>query len=499
MKTPNFRPYDLGQLILPPDLREWLPEGHLANFIIDVTAGLDLTAIIRSYDASRGGQPPMDPRLMVGLLLYGYCVGTTSSRKIERATHDSVPFRVIAADQHPDHDTIAEFRRRHLPALAELFVQVLRLCQAAGLVKLGHVALDGTKMRANASKHKAMSYAFMERRERELREQVDILLAQAEAADAAEDELYGRGQRGDELPGELAFKQSRLKKIRQAKAALEAEAKERAEHERQEQLQKQAERDAKGQKRRGRAPAEPSGTPDPKAQRNFTDAESRIMKDGASKAFEQCYNAQAAVDEGAQIIVAAEVTQETNDKRQVAPMVAAMARTMKAVNVAPRQTRETDETRETRETRDACEMDAAIPTDADAANAPRLLPAILSADAGYFSEQNIRTLENAKIDAYVATGRIKHGESPDAAAKDETVAEEADAKERMAQKLRTAAGRAIYAKRKRIVEPVFGQIKEARGIRRFLLRGLEKVRAEWKLICATHNLLKLWRRGAAAG
>jgi transposase len=185
MKTPNFRPYDLDQLILPPDMRQWLPETHLGNFIIDVVADLDLSAIINAYDASRGGQPPLDPRMMVGLLLYGYCVGTTSSRKIERATYDSVPFRVIAADQHPDHDTIADFRRRHLAALAELFVQVLRLCQAAGLVKLGHVALDGTKMRASASKHKAMRYEYMEKRERELREQVEKLLAQAEAADVA--------------------------------------------------------------------------------------------------------------------------------------------------------------------------------------------------------------------------------------------------------------------------------------------------------------------------
>jgi transposase len=474
MKTPNFRPYDLDQLILPPDLRQWLPEAHLANFIIDVVAGLDLSAIINTYDAARGGQPPMDPRLMVGLLLYGYCVGTTSSRKIERATWDSVPFRVIAADQHPDHDTIAEFRRRHLSALAELFVQVLRLCQAAGLVKLGHVALDGTKMRANASRHKAMSYEYMAKRERELREQVDALLAQAEAADAAEDALYGRSRRGDELPRELAFRQSRLKKIREAQAALEAEAKERAEREREEQRRKAAEWEAAGRKRRGRAPAEPSDKPEPRAQRNFSDPDSRIMKDGASKAFEQCYNAQAAVDAAAQIIVAAEVTQETNDKRQVAPMVAAMARTMQAVHGA-----------------------AGAASASGAAPERRLLPEALSADNGYFSEENIQILETEKIDAYVAAGRLKHGESPPAAAAGEGAPAGAGVKERMAHKLRTVKGRATYAQRKQIVEPVFGQIKEARGIRRFWLRGLEQVQAEWKLICATHNLLKLWRRGGA--
>jgi transposase len=451
-----------------------LPEGHLANFIIDVVAGLDLSAIIDTYDASRGGQPPLDPRMMVGLLLYGYCVGTTSSRKIERATYDSVPFRVIAADQHPDHDTIAEFRRRHLTALSGLFVQVLRLCQKAGLVKLGHVSLDGTKMKANASKHKAMSYAYMEKRERELREQVEKLLAQAEAADAAEDELYGRGQRGDELPKELAFKQSRLKKIQEAKAALEAEAKQCAAHKREQRKKEDEALAAAGKKRRGPAPDPPAETPDPKAPRNVTDPESRIMKDGASKAFEQCYNAQAAVDEEAQIIVAAEVTQETNDKQQVAPMVAAMGRTMQSVNGA---------------------ADAAL--DPGAGSERRLLPQVLSADNGYFSEKNIETLAKEKIDAYVATGRLKHGESPPVATESEAIVEGDDVKEKMAQKLRTVKGRATYAKRKQIVEPVFGQIKEARGIRRFWLRGLEKVQSEWKLICATHNLLKLWRRGGA--
>jgi transposase len=455
MKTPNFRPYDLDQLILPPDLREWLPEAHLANFIIDVVAGLDLSPIIKAYDASRGGQPPLDPRLMVGLLLYGYCVGMTSSRKIERATYDSVPFRVIAADQHPDHDTIAEFRRRHLPALAELFVQVLRLCQAAGLVKLGHVALDGTKMRANASRHKAMSYEYMERRERELREQVAKLLQQAEDADAAEDALYGRSRRGDELPGELAFKQSRLKKIQEAKAALEAEARERAQARREEQRRKEEALEAEGKKRRGRVPAEPSDKPEARAQRNFTDPDSRIMIDGASKAFAQCYNAQAAVDARAQIIVAAAVTQEANDKQQVTPMIEALRKNLQGK-----------------------------------------MPKVLSADNGYFSEENIKTLHEARIDGHVATGRLKHAEAV-AAAPRGRIPQRATVRERMARKLRTLKGRATYARRKQIVEPVFGQIKEARGIRRFLLRGMEQVRAEWKLICATHNLLKLWRGGGA--
>ena len=266
MKTQaTFRRYSPGQLLLlPPDMAEWLPEGHLAYFIRDVVGQLDLSAIYKSYDGSKGGYPPYHPEMMVALLIYAYCVGMPSSRKIEKATHELIPFRVLSADQHPDHATVAEFRRRHLKALAALFVQVLRLCQKAGLVKLGHVSLDGTKVRANASKHKAMSYARMEKSVAELEAEVTRLLAEAEATDEADDERYGKGRRGDELPDELKFKLSRLAKIKEAKEALEREARQEAERKRLEQEKKSDKRSD----HRGRPPKAPlcvnlSETPSP--------------------------------------------------------------------------------------------------------------------------------------------------------------------------------------------------------------------------------------------
>src|SRR4051812_31001142 len=440
METTRFLRYEPGQiLLLPPDLREWLEEGHLAYFILDVVEALDLTEIYASYDGSRGGRPGFDPRLLVGLLIYGYCIGVTSSRKIEKATYESVPFRVLAANQHPDHATIAEFRRRHLEALARLFVQVLRLCEKAGLVRLGHVALDGTKLRANASKHKAMSYGRMEEKVRELESQVADLLAAAEAVDQAEDAEHG-SRRGDELPEELRFRQQRLEKIRQAKAALEAEARAAA----------QRLREEKEAKTGGgpEPPAPEPARPAEKAQRNFTDPDSRIMRDGATKSFEQSYNCQAVVDSQAQVIVAAQVTQQANDKQQVKPLVEEMK-----------------------------------------SNLDGRLPGELSADAGYFSEDNISYLEGQKIDPFIATGRQKHG------AMAQTPPDSGTTRDRMTAKLQTSAGKKVYSKRKETVEPVFGQIKEARGVRRFLLRGLGSVQAEWSLICTTHNLLKLFRSG----
>ena len=449
-----FREYNLNQpLLLPQDLREWLPEDHLAHFILDLLAEakLDLSAIYAAYATRRGGQPPYHPRMLVALLLYGYCIGVRSSRKIERATYTDAAFRMLAGDQHPDHDTIAEFRRRHLQELAGLFVQVLRLCQKAKLVALGHVALDGTKERANASKHKAMSYERMEKSEAELAAEVERMLAEAEAVDRAEDAQYGKGVRGDELPEDLRFKQKRLATIRKAMKSLEAEAKEKAEV-------KRAERAAEEERLRVEGKSAPprqeiSETVEPKAQRNFTDPESRIMKDGATKSFEQCYNAQAAVDAKAQIIVAAAVTQEANDKQQVKPVVEAIQR-----------------------------------------NCDGAAPKKLLADNGYFSEANVEYLQGEGIDPYLATGRLKHHEKAPPAPRGR-VPKSASIKDRMARKLRTLRGRATYSKRKEIVEPVFGQIKGARGIRQFLLRGLEKVTAEWTLICLTHNVLKLARSG----
>ena len=381
-----------------------------------------------------------------------------SSRRIERATYEDVAFRYLAADPHPDHDTIAAFRQEHWANLSQLFVQVLPLCQRAGLVKLGHVALDGTKIKANASKHKAMSYERMGEGEKELAAEVQALLQEAARVDAEEDGKYGKGKRGDELPQELARRESRLAKIREAKAALEQEAKEAAEKKQAEVAAQLKEREKqereRGRKFGGRPPQAPDPEqvkPEPQAQRNFTDPESRIMKDGATKEFVQAYNAQAVVDSHAQVIVGAAVTQEAHDKKQLVPM-------LKEVKVQ-----------------------MGIP------------PQRATADNGYFSEPNVTDAQLQEIDLLVAPDRQKHGEErptttgpppPDA-----SVAEQ------MRHKLRTAEGRAVYKLRKAVVEPVFGQIKEARGFRKFLLRGLGKVQAEWPMICATHNLLKLFRSG----
>jgi len=456
----RFRTDHLDQgLLLPPSLHDWLPERHLARFVAEVVETLDLQAIYRSYDGDGRGLAAYEPMMMVRVLLYGYCLGVVSSRKIERASYEDVGFRFLSADAHPDHDTIAAFRARHLSALAALFVQALRLCEKAGLVKLGHVAIDGTKIKANASKHKAMSYARMTETEARLQQEVEALLQRAAEVDAAEDAQYGPGERGDELPAELARREVRLAKIREAKAALEQEARDQA-------AQRRAEADAKiearakqaaqtGKKVGGRAPEVPdpaTATPDPKAQRNFTDPESRIMPDGANKgSFIQAYNAQAAVDSHAQIIVAADITQQANDSQQLLPMIA--------------------------------QVQANLGRPADA----------ISADAGYWSEANVTDPGVAGIDLHIATGRQTHGEPQGPI--DEPLAAHASVKEAMRHKLRTAPGHAIYKRRKAIVEPVFGQTKERRGFRRFSVRGADHVRAEWRVICLTGNLLKLFRAG----
>jgi transposase len=455
----TFRAYNPDQLfLLPPALRDWLPEGHLALFLSDVAdEALDLTPILATYETGDGrGQPPYHPALMVKLLLYAYCTGKPSSRQIEQATYEEVPYRVLAADQHPDHDTLAAFRQQHLPALATLFAQVLDLCRRAGLVKLGHVALDGTKVLANASKHKAMSYGRMAEAEQRLQQEIAALLAEAQQVDAAEDAQYGKGTRGDELPKELARRESRLAKIRAAKAALEAEAKAQAVAAAAATQAKLADRERRaaetGRRPGGPPPAVPDparATPKPKAQRNFTDPESRIMKDGATKSFVQAYNAQAAVDGEAQIIVAADVTQDANDKQQLVPLLQQVA-----ANLDQK------------------------PTQA-------------SADSGYFSEAAVTAEACVGIDLHVAPDRQKHGDAPAPPPRpdDGTVSGA------MRAKLQTAAGHAVYALRKAIVEPVFGQIKDGRGFRRFSFRGLGKVQAEWQMICLTHNLLKLFRAG----
>jgi len=459
----RFRIDNMDQaLLLPPSLHDWLPEGHLARFIADVIDELDLSVIYRSYEGDGRGLAAYPPSMMLRLLLYGYCRGVVSSRKMEQATHEDVAFRYLSADTHPDHDTIASFRKRHLAALAGLFVQVLLLCKKAGLVKLGHVAIDGTKIKANASKHKAMSYERMEEAEQRLREEVEELLRRAAATDEAEDAQYGKGKRGDELPAELARRESRLKKIREAKAELEKEAKEKAERQRVEAEAKIAERREQeaqtGQKAGGHDPKVPDpeqAKPDAKAQRNFTDPESRIMPDGGNKgSFVRAYNAQAAVDSQSQVIVAAELTQQTNDSQQLVPMIEQVVANA------------------------GCKPDA------------------VSADAGYWSEANVTDERVTGIDLHIATGRQKHEERLGEATGPPP--EGATAREAMRHKLGTEAGRSIYKMRKAIVEPVFGHIKEWRGFRRFSFRGVVNARLEWQLICLTGNLLKLYRSERSA-
>jgi transposase len=428
----TFRPYLPEQtLLLPPALEDWLPEGHLARFISDVVEALDLSEIEEVYEEERG-YPPYHPSMMLKVLLYGYCTGTYSSRRLAGLVVDSVACRYLAAGNDPDFRTLNEFRRRHGKALKKLFVQVLHLCRKAGLVKLGRVAVDGTKVKANASKHKAMSYDRMKGKEAELEGEVRRLLEEADRVDEEEDRKYGKDRRGDELPAELARRDSRLKKIREAKAALEAEAKEKARSE--------------GTPEKGAQPA-------PKAQRNFTDPESRIQK--GSDGFIQGYNAQIAVDDTAQVIVSQHVTQATNDVQQLRPVI------------------------------------EKIETDLGE------LPKVALADAGYYSEANDEYLWQQGVDAYIATGRQKHG-APSEPSPRGRIPKGLPLRERMGRKLKTADGQAHYARRKAIVEPVFGQIKQARAFRQFLRRGLDRVAEEWSLVCLAHNLLKLFGATAVA-
>jgi transposase len=446
----TFRPYSPDQTdLLPQSPREWLPAGHVAYFVLDTVAELDLKQLMARYERELRGYPPYHPRLLVALLLYAYCVGVASSRKIERRTYEDVAFRVIAGGQHPDHTVISEFRRKHLDLLGGLFMQVLALCQKAGLMKLGHVALDGTKLKANASKHKAMSYERMKQREQELKEKVAALLKAAEEEDAAEDKLYGKKKRGDELPEELKRAESRLARIRAAKAELEAEAKAAREEEEAAKRKGDDEEPPPGPSPlpTHRVQSKKDGTPKPKAQRNFTDPESRIQK--TNDGFIQGFNAQAAVDEAHQVIVACALTNQPPDVEHFLPMVEQVIENCGGI------------------------------------------PGATTADAGYFSEENITRAADLGIDAYVATGRDKHGAEPSPARG--RMPANLTAKQWMARRLRTKSGRSQYARRKATVEPVFGQIKQARGFRQLLLRGLVKARGEWMLICLTHNLLKLHR------
>jgi transposase len=442
----EFRRWKIDEAqLLPPNVQDYVPKDHVSRLIVSlVREALDLSAILGSYRSGLG-QPPFDPRMMTALLLQGYASGIYSSRRIARAAVERADFMMIVAGDPPDFRTISEFRRRHLKALADLFVQVLKLAEKAGLVKLGHVALDGTKIKANASRHKAMSYDRMKKREAELEAEVDRWLKTAEAADAEEDKLYG-DKRGDEMPDWVADKQRRLEKIREAKAALEAEAKAAAEAESKARTEAEDKRQAEGRRKTGKPPTPPKAEPDGKAQRNFTDPESRILK--TKDGYIQGYNAQAAVDGAHQIIVAQTLTSSSSDQAQLAPLLDGIR--------------------------------ANLGTNPDE----------VSADAGYCSDANLRTIKRRRIEGYIATGRQKHG-TRSATAK--TASRPGSLIARMSTRLKRAGYRSRYRLRKQIVEPVFGQIKQARGFRQFLLRGIDKVKAEWALICTAHNLVKLAR------
>jgi len=427
----TYRPYSPDQMfLLPPSLKDWLPENHLVYFVCDVVDQLDLSKIESVYERDDRGQPPYNPRMMTKILVYSYCTGIFSSRKIQKRLIEDVAFRVLAAGNQPDFRTISDFRKIHLEALQGLFEQVLKLALTAGAIKLGRVALDGSKVKANASKHKAMSYKRMKDDEKNLRDEVKQLLTQAKVTDDEEDSRYGKDKVGDELPEELSRRETRLQKIKEAKRALEQRAREEA------------------KKSDKTEDTEKTVVPADKAQYNFTDPESRIMK--GADGFVQAYNAQVVVEESCQLIVAQSVTQEANDKKQTIPMVELIK-----------------------------EQSGQVPTQ-------------LLADSGYCSDENLTILENKPVDVYIATGRQKHGKR-NQHCKPGPLPKDATRVEKMARKLQTKAGSDIYAARKSIVEPVFGQIKHARGFRQFLLRGIKKVKGEWALVCATHNILKMYR------
>ena len=435
----GYRPYLPDQdLLLPPSLRDWLPEDHLVYFVSDVVDQLDLSAIHDYYGDEKRGQPPYDPLLMTKLLVYGYCTGVFSSRRLQKRIQEDIPFKVLAAGNEPDFRTISDFRKIHLVALQGLFEQVLELALESGSVKLGRVSLDGTKVKANASKHKAMSYGRGLEKQQQLRQEVKELLAQATAADEEEDRRHGN-RRGDELPEELRRRKTRLAKIKEAKKVIEQRAREKAA--------------AEGKS----AEAAKQAKPGEKDQYNFTDPESRIMK--SSDGFVQGYNAQAAVEAGLGLIVGQLVTQDANDKKQLQPMVEAI----------------------------------------EQQSGQR--PVAILADSGYCSEQNLTYLESAEeparqIAAFIATGKQEHGKQPQPSRRGPLPAG-ATRVDRMRRKLQTQAGKAVYATRKCVVEPVFGQVKQARGFRQFLLRGIQKVKGEWALVCLTHNILRLYAAAQA--
>ena len=436
-----------------------LPEGDVVFFLLDTVPQLELRRFYTPYEHETRGAPPYDPAMMVCLLLYAYCVGVFASRKIALACERHLAFVALVGQDRPDFRTISDFRKLHLEAFKDVFVQVVRLAAETGLVQLGNVSTDRTKIQGNASRHKAMSDGYMKKEVERLREDIEALVTQAYQQDEADDAALG-SRRGDELPAELARREDRLVKIEAAMRRLEAQAKAEAEAERQRRAEVEAQRRRTGTPRRGKAPQPVQESPDDKAQSNLTDPELHIMR-STNKGWEYCGNAQASVDGACQIIVACDVTDATNDKQQAEPLAQATRATL---------------------------SQAGIEGAKDEAGAVQPIPATL--DNGYYSEAAVAALETLGFDPYIATGRQGH-HAPQAEAPEEP----ATAQERMAAKLRTPAGKALYTRRKVIVEPVFGQIKEARGFRRFLLRGLATIRGEWRLVCLTHNLLKIWRYG----
>ncbi|CAA7627646.1 transposase [Candidatus Terasakiella magnetica] len=451
----NFRQIDRDTgFLLPPSVDEWLPEKHLARFVVEVIDGLDLRPMSGSYRGS--GSASYHPSLLLGILVYGYATGVFSSRKLERATYDSVAFRFIAANEHPDHDTIAAFRRRFLKDIEGLFVQVLLLAREMGMLKMGTVGLDGTKIHANASRHSALSYEHAGKIEAQLKAEVADLMAMAEAADQA------NIPDGMSIPEELARREDRLAKIAEARAKIEARAKERFERERAEHDAKMAARAAKtkatGKKPGGKPPQPPAEGPRPSDQINLTDEESRIMP-VAGGGFDQCYNAQAAVAAGSLLVVAAKVVQAPNDKQQIEPMLAELN---------------------------------ALPEDIGK-------PDTLLADNGYFSEANAAACEAAGIEPMIATGReVHHPSLNERFAAAPPAPNDPTPVEAMAHRLRTAEGKKLYGLRKQTPEPVFGIIKSVMGFRQFLLRGLDNVQGEWRLVTLAWNMKRMFALSAGA-
>ena len=445
----NFRTIDRQSgFLLPPSVDEWLPEKHLARFVVEVMDGLDLRAMSGVYRGS--GSASYHPRMLLGILVYGYATGVFSSRKLERATYDSVAFRFVAANDHPDHDTIASFRRRFLRDIEKLFVQVLLLAREMGVLKLGTIGLDGTKIHANASRHSALSYEHAGKIEAQLKAEVADLIAKAEVADKSD------VPDGMSIPDELALREARLRNIAQARATIEARAKERHARELAEHEAKMATRVAKiaanGKKPGGRAPQPPTEGPLPSDQVNLTDEESRIMP-VAGGGFEQCYNAQAAVAAGSLLVVAIDVVQAPNDKKQVEPMLGKIAALPEELGMAEN----------------------------------------LLADAGYFSADNVEACEKAGIEPVIAMGHQPH--HPPLAERFEKAPAAPDNPtpvEAMAHRLKTPEGRALYALRKQTPEPVFGIIKFVLGFRQFSMRGLDKARGEWSLVTMAWNMKRMF-------